>query len=63
MCVPVHTAREAGDAERGEKSMIWELIGIVGVVLVAYGILEIIAGVRALEARSMRGSRKGHGRQ
>lgn len=43
--------------------MIWELIGIVGVVLVAYGILEMISGVRELEARSMRSSRKGHGRQ
>ncbi len=39
--------------------MIWELLGMVGALLAMYGILELIAGVRELETRSMRGSRKG----
>lgn len=39
--------------------MIWELVGIVGVFLVMYGILEMISGVRELEARSRVVSRKG----
>lgn len=37
--------------------MIWELIGIVGVILATYGILEIITGVRELDQR-MRGGRQ-----
>ena len=37
--------------------MIWELIGMVGVFLMTYGILEIIAGVRGLDQRLRGGSR------
>lgn len=39
--------------------MIWELIGIVVVVLMTYGILEIVAGVRELETHLISGSRTG----
>lgn len=42
--------------------MIWELIGVVGVFLVAYGILEMISGVREMEMHLLSGSRKRRGR-
>jgi hypothetical protein len=42
--------------------MIWELVGMVCVFLVMYGILEMIVGVRELERRSVCGSRTGGSR-